>query len=534
MTSQPGRAAPAQLQFNDAQSCVRWLESVPLTHAPHAHELIATQLGLLNGSTLPALERLKILEALREPVLYIQGELAKSYLGKPVPLSIVEFSVWTGVTELWQIMHRGYRQCLHAYRAGERDIAPLGALVCLRALQYTNLGMLERFRIYRDAGEELWRQLHEIYAFAEARGFAGLPADEGVRGAQPSSTCTAVYAHALLAALGNPYALTSRQMEIMFRWLDQWRDTVGLAREPLPADAGPALAVDLRGSAGAVASREIAPGADARYLNLEQLSKTLRRLLGLLRQGQSPGQLGLGRDLGQPGCEKLLTLLYIQWCGAGTGRINERTQAARSVLVCGGMHATHFHVGGKPFRQPGASRTREEESDLHLFGHVTERTLRSLVSQPSAASESWQLVNQNAAGFLGLVRPADLDTRIAHLQLVAIKREAGSGFQAGVVQWMKAEDNGELFVGVRLLPGAPRAVAIRGTGAAVAPGRFERAVLLPEAPELQAPASLVMAPGTFQPGRFFDLYTDRASVVKVNRLIERGADFERADIIVPR
>ena len=54
----------ARLQFADAESCVDWLESVPLADAAIAHEMIAAQLGLLACTELSALERLRVLEVL--------------------------------------------------------------------------------------------------------------------------------------------------------------------------------------------------------------------------------------------------------------------------------------------------------------------------------------------------------------------------------------------------------------------------------------------------------------------------------------
>jgi hypothetical protein len=52
--------------------------------------------------------------------------------------------------------------------------------------------------------------------------------------------------------------------------------------------------------------------------------------------------------------------------------------------------------------------------------------------------------------------------------------------------------------------------------------------LLPAAPELRTPATLVIAAGTFQPGREIELLSGTARRVRLTRLAERGADFERA------
>src|SRR5690606_24395920 len=161
--------------------------------------------------------------------------------------------------------------------------------------------------------------------------------------------------------LANPYALSVRQMSFVTRWLERCATLVGLRTQPLPAGPIPSLAVDLAGSSGVTFGAHLAPQPSLRYLDLEQLSKTLRQTINLLKQGQTPGQLGLGEDARQPGCENLLMLLYVQWCRAGTSRVEERTNQDRPAQVCFGLAAAHLHVGGgRDFRQPGELTAREK------------------------------------------------------------------------------------------------------------------------------------------------------------------------------
>ena len=539
----PGRRAPQatsaratrapELPFRDAASCAKWLESVPLTHAASAQQSLAAQLERLAITALAPLTRLGILETLREPLAYVQGELAKKTRGRPMPLAPLELAAWEQLTGLWQSLHAAYQQSLRECTAGSAELARFAPLICLRSLQCTAFAMFEHYRVYRGVPAGLWRQLHEAYAFADAGGFAASTIDQRMLEQEIPDTCGGVYAHALLAHLGSPYALSARQMDLMHQWLEHWSSSVGLAQHPLPASRVPALAVDLDSSGAVAFAQDLAGRTAVRYLNLGPLSQTIRRLLGALRQGQSPADIGLGRNCPQPGCEKLLTLLHIQWCGAGTGRIDERRQAGHNAGVCMSLNSAHYYVSGKPFRQPGAAYSREEDADLQMFGRVSERTLRSQISQRSAALESWQLVNESAAGFLGMVRSAQLDAPLEHQQLLVFARDAAGAFRAGVVQWLKQDDNSDIFIGVRLLPGAPQAVAVRPAGMAAKPDKFARALLLPEVPELQSPCCLLLAPGTFQPGRFLDLHNDRTQVVKLMRLLEKGADFERVEFILP-
>jgi len=528
MATQP--ASLDLLQFDDSTSCKQWVTTLPLTNAPAAQQSLTRQIVLATQAGLPAVEFLKILEALREPAVHVQREAAVKYAGKALPLEKHEFAAWERTVFLWQELAHAYLACHDAGLRGEAGLKPYGALITLRGLQYTGRAMLEYYRVHYQPPAALWRELHRLYTLSEQGNFAHTAVPDIFNRGEPNSSCTAVFCRALLTQLANPFALTARQLDFVDRWLDGWAPLVGLKTGPPPASTIPLLAVDLAGDSGAVAAQNPGPlPGGLRHLDLEQLGHVLRQLIALLKQGQSPAQLGLG-DARQPGCEGLLTLLYIQWCRAGTGRGEQRTTTStEKAQVCLGMPAVHFYIGGRAFRPPGRSLSRQEEQDLQLFGRVSERTERMLASGENMAVESWRLANHSDAGFMCMLRDTDTRARIGHHQLVAVRRGGGTPFQAGVVQWLRVDENNDLFVGVRLFPGVARAVTVRPVNFKL-PGAngFERALLLPELPLPVAPATLVLPSGWYQAGRFVDvLHGEQKQVAKLEGLFEKGGDFDR-------
>ena len=127
MLSQPtGTTYYARLQFTDAASCVGWLESIPLHRPAEAHEMVAAQIDLLGHSDMPALERLRILEVLYQSAGFLQEELAKRYVGRALPPSIVEYSLWSSVVALWDALFTGYNLLLRRVFKGERGLGAQG------------------------------------------------------------------------------------------------------------------------------------------------------------------------------------------------------------------------------------------------------------------------------------------------------------------------------------------------------------------------------------------------------------------------
>jgi hypothetical protein len=531
MSLQPLTMPRAPLQFTDSAGCKAWIEQLTLTNVQLTQQVLTSQLASLNTTTLPPLERLKILEALKEAVHFVQAESSKRYAGKGLPLEAGELAVWTNVTALWQEVSNNYQQCLKAYREGDLAIAPHAALVTMRCLRLIGHTMADYFRSYRQPPGMMWRSLHELYSFAEQHGYARIRVHDTFTQREPDSSCVESYVQVLLTHFANPFSLSVRQAAFVERWLEHWATLVGLSTQPPPPSAIPSLAVDLNGARGITFATELQPDSAARYLDLEQLSKTLRQTINVLKQGQTPAQLGLGEDARQPGCENLLMLLYVQWCRAGSARSEERALNEESVQVCFGLNTVHLQLSGGQ----GVKRelTSLDKHYLDTVGFMARPIPTEAPKEEEASTEQWVAMNYSASGFMCIKREPDGKARISHNQLLAVRRAAGRPFHLGMIQWLKIEEDGNLHCGVRLFPGTPQAISVRPSNFnPVGGGRYERALLLPEVAAPSTPASLVLPAGWFQSGRFVEVFSDRKQVAKLLNLLEKGSDFDRGTIVV--
>jgi hypothetical protein len=393
--------------------------------------------------------------------------------------------------------------------------------------------MADHYRTYRRPPGSLWRSLHELYEFAEQEGFARIRVHDVFTQRDPDSSCAECYAQVLLKQLANPFSLSARQLAFVERWLERWATLVSLVPQPPAASQIPLLAVDLGGAEGVVFGTNLEARPGLRYLDLEQLSKTLRQTINLLKQGQTPAQLGLGEDARQPGCESLLMLLYVHWCRAGCARGEERAATDEMVQVCFGLAAAHIQLsGGRGARPPGELSSLEKQ-DLDTYGYIARMPRTPDASELDALLEQWQIVNSSVSGFMCIQRQPNGKTRISHNQLLAVRRGSGRQFTLGMVQWLRIEEDGKLSCGVRLFPGSPQAISVRPSNFNAATGnRYERALLLPEVPAPSTPPSLVLPGGWFQTGRFVEVYSDRKQVAKLLNLLEKGSDFDRGTVLV--
>lgn len=524
-THTPGAA---MLQFKDSAACARWLAGLPVTNPQGSQQMLSEQLGALAATPIAPLERLKILESCREKAAFAQAELAKRYFGKPLPLDEGDARCWNSVVGLWRVLGENYRQCCDAYRQGELTLTPYGALITLRCLQAASCEMFEHYVVYREPSTEAWQAYNAWFAFAEAQGLSRVRVQDIFNRRDADSSCSESYVQGLLAYMASPFALSPRQMTFMWRWLEKWASLVNLSSQPLPPGQIPALAVDTAGRTVPGLASTISHTPSVRYLELEQLAKTLQQTLTLLKQGQPPGQLGLGEDARQPASETLVFLLYLQWCRAGTLRSEERSANPDTADVSFGIADAHQLLGGKDkslTTQELSARDKWELDNLGFSMRMSNTARQAAVKK----SESWQVLNQSATGFMCMLRDPGGVMRMTHNQLLGVRR-AGI-MRLGTVQWIRVNSQNETTCGVRLFAGTPQPVKVCATNlTSPKPQDFEYAFMMPAVAMPATPAMLVLPAGWFLDGRQLDIHSDSKHVAKLVKLVERGADFDRCTI----
>ena len=525
-------AAAPRPEFSTATACKKWLKELPLTNVQAVQGELRQQLELLSHYSLSALERLKILELVRETVAYIAGELGKKYRNKPLPFSSLEQTAWNNVESLWQILAANYRLCLQANIDGNAEVAAFTSLITQRAMSCLVVQMLEYGHAYRSVPSALWRQLHALYAFAEAQDVAAKRIKDSLNHEDGSDSCEAIYAKALLLSLADPQQLSSRQLLQLDRWLDKWTARAPLSREQPPTPTLPLVAVDLAGESGPV----IYTGQmmkEKRFLDTERTAMSLRKRIKFLHSGGNSAEIGLGDDCIQPGCEAFLTVLYRRWCEVQPTRAHNRDSAESSVQLCFAFPAIHFFLNdATPFKQPGETLDLAPEimEDMRMYGRVTKRTEKLLVARLGFTLENWRCLDQSAGGFR-LSRSGEGE-RISQNLLLALRPEASEHFTLAVVRWLVMNEDGSLSVGTRALPGFPTPLAARQV--TLNPrdaGPFVPAFQLSAVPEKKEPASLVLPIGWFQPGKRIHIYGSQMEEAKLIALLEKGANFERVTFV---
>jgi hypothetical protein len=519
----------AAADFKNLAECKRWLGALPLTNVQSAQAEITSQLNLLQGVDVPAQERLRIAEHLRETVDFIQGQSARKYLNKPMPLGAAETAASQASNGLWQALRGTYQRCLDAALAGDAETTEWMPLITQRCLRYTTFLIIEQCRMYQGIGGILWQQLNQLFLIAEERGFSEKPVKDSLNRQMDASTCQAAYVHALLVAAANPNHLSARHLNVLDKWLDKWAARVPISSQRPNQPDLPILAVDVAGQAGPFLVDDGTSSSTLRFLHTTRLAEGLRKRIKFLRKGGSPAELDLGEECAQPGCEAFLTEIYRQWFEPAASRASTRRSGVQQAEVVFGMTDAYVCSNGmKPFEQPAKNTefSREELLDLQMFGHVRER--RAVVSpqQPGIALADWDILDESALGFR-LARASTTDVQIVFNQLVALRPKDANAFVLGSVKWLSFEADGSVVFGVRTQPATVVPVAARQVKLQAAELDFAPAFRLSASPAQQLPESLVLPRGWFKHGARVEIFDGAYQTLIMSGMLEVGSDFER-------
>jgi hypothetical protein len=493
--------------FLDAAGCARWLRTVPLIHAAAAHRQITTRLAALNAVEIRAEDRLAILETLRQPIVYVQSETARAFVGKPLPLAAEGRDALRAVNALWDHLLRGYELCLQGL-AG--NVFASVTLALQRGLDCVARRMLDHHLAHAAVPASAYASLHRLYRLAEKLQRASEKVPDPLCQAGELTNCTRTWVRALLLDLASPRDKRPRQVLLVNRLLERWAPKVVVLAQA-PETPSSLLYASLDAPQG-LARSPLGEGAP-RILDTGGLAKSLAKRIMGLRRGIEATAMGLPEECQQPGCEALLVGLYRHWCEGDPRRAHVRTEVDVEAQVSLGLASCHYYLSGQPFFSPDDPPTLDGEAY---------RLKRGI------GAEHWRVIDESAGG-VGLLRagtleaPAELELE----RLLLIRREEGNALLC-TAQWLLEGEHGDVKLGGQLIGVAPQPVAVRSEGGA----EWQPALHLP--PGFGKGDTLLVPPGTAVPGRPVKIYT--AGVVeswRAGALVMRAGDFERIEATPP-
>jgi hypothetical protein len=456
---------------------------------------------------------LHTLERLRKPILLAQENLAKRFVGKPLPLDDVESAAAIRALDLWIAVLRGYRKLLGEAISGRHpDLRASLALLCQRALACTSELIVSKYLARREIEGGYWRSLHEAYAVAEANGVAA----SKVADVHHDATPTSAYVEPLLMYIAGPYGLSIQDFVWLRRWVVPWAEKAQLARQA-PQQGG--YAVDLAGLCGPQWMR---PGAHTfRFLDLTGVSSSVKKRLRRLEEGVDPEALGLGRDCTPRAAENLLRALGHAWLEPPAAGVFPRAGAPSPTLLASGFASIHRALSENSFQVSGKVGYSYGEADRLKTLQLAYEAGANWESRLPGV-ENWERFEESPKEFR--LRRKEPGARLAFRQLVALRPRGARQFILCELRSLCEGADRTLTIAARPLPGIPKTCTVKAMDSGTQ--QSAHALMLPAGQGL--PAAFLLPTGWYRSGREIEVRVGgHASRVRLSALLDRGFDYER-------
>ena len=349
------------MDYTQPAACLDQLQRLHPIDVRKTHDtLVHIVHGLLAARPAPN-QHLEVLEAARDTLSFVQGEMARAYATRARPPSQDADNALDRVVGLWQAMAQSYAAIAQA-DAPEGTLDDQRALLAQRRMVYAGLALVEYFRAHCELPASLWRAVHASYEDAVRAGLARVRVTDALNEVWRAQSPQEAYVTVLLIELANPYGRSARELDWVIRWAQRFAPYCVLDAQ-VEAHKPSAYGVDTADDSGLhpIGLRPRTP--TLLRFDGSTLALQIQAVLAQFRRGVKPGSLGLGDDCTSSVSARLLRSLYRPWGLALSGRRFPRRARTGQVELTGDWLAIGFALNGERF-EPSPARRAPLRSQL--------------------------------------------------------------------------------------------------------------------------------------------------------------------------
>lgn len=526
----------------------RWIKALPMADMGKAPRIVYNALIILNKSELPPEQRIQNMELMRDATQAILHHLSRHFIARTLPLPPRGRKIFRLLLRLHKELSSGYRLILDAMADDHKLNQKLSALAIHRALRHMGLMHFQTAQMYETEPAGMWREIHQLYAFAETYGLTEVIVRDNTFHKIKRSSISEVYRQIILLALARPSGLRqgeAKQLNIFFEnnagllkidikpVIDAYN---GVYVVNLELDRPPAyvmfseipLIPSLRGISPdkmLIKLREqlqTTTAQDTENTDINELPPELaRRLLLTLTQHAKRDFARADRD------ENIFVAIGLDAIHRAIQADPERTSLMRRSshppepspdsnreLTLQTISDQHRHYNSDPTEYYDPNATNED-----IWGLVINDSLwhQADISQHSAGSSMdgvdvsqsppqewsrWRLLNASPGGYcICWDQPRPAGSQVGEIMALREREARKALWRIGIIRWMRnmPGDQG-LMVGIQLLAAnCYQITAYCNQLGQLGKGAID-ALLLPAIKALRQPGSLILPAGHFYTG----------------------------------
>jgi len=540
-----------------------WLEGLADQEPQAAAEAMRQALFTQNRVALEEGNRLRLLELFQKPVGDIASQLQSVYVSSPLPMTGGHRAIFDVVQSLLQEVAYGYKIVASDLIGGGRAVSKQADVVLAiqRAVFYLSRELLNCYQVYESPPAGIWRELHQLYKYAEEHNLltqpVAVPDDKEAGSHEGLMSIHDAYQQMLITGACNPFGLVAGEVIQVYHMAARWHSLAHISKHLEESEPAGCFLVSLISDQPPVPLLKATTRSNAEYMRMLRLVDVVKEIhratKTIARHGAVSSEFISHADSSQ--------VPFLKRAGKTLGAVRTRRKLSRvhrdhDVEICVGINAVHYYASGeKHFSPPGREEPQptttpvpnaivEEYIDLsdpRLVDRAAQHPDDIRATAGTAGSDrNWtrsaiyrlytcRAKDESASGLRILVSaPAEVRLRVG--DPVGLRFPTPDRWRVAAVRWIRGDSGESIQAGLELLAPDMKTIAVKWRSNGSGNGQYLQALYLPENRILGLPESVIAPAGTFRGEGKLLIHEGDDEAVRTEsafKMLERTGSYDR-------
>ena len=496
----------------------QWLNGLPVGNVQKSSQIVLQQLKILNQSRYPYSERSQLLDELRPTIRQLLLTLKQTLHQAKHPLSDENNLIAQLIQDLLSEIAHGYKliasDLMEKNSRKENDNLLLRESIYL-SIQYLARSIVESYLIYSAPQYDIWRELHQLYRYAEYENIQ----NEGIDDPYPDYalpiqyTIDLVYKRIVLLSLSAPYHLMQNEAEDIYYLVSAWTSVCEiqeLEKKHISNQYGVDFATDM--SPRYIPDNLEWEPVDGRVIDINEVKARLtNHTTKILRLNVESDELtddDSPRSLKERQQRDMLLRLTDAWHSKLTRGTHREDRGAKLRMALG-LNACHFYCSNKAAFTPEMDELRlissSENKQATVFANIYREALhKDRIHENNAYPISpWQQHNISHTGLALSCGDScnNMNIKVGEVVSYLFESKTGLRWKIGIIRWVHINKENNIDMGIMNLSHSAVPIAIKAVKGLGKGTDYFRSLLVPKQVSIRQLRSVIV------PSMLYDIGT---------------------------
>lgn len=495
-----------------------WINGLPIGNVQKSSKIVLQQLRILNQSRYPYSERSELLDALRTTARQLLLSLKQPLHLAQLPLSAENIVTARLIQDLLSEMAHGYKlitnDLMEKNSLKENDQLLLRESIYL-SIQYLARSIVESYLIYTAPQYDVWRELHQLYRYAEYENIQNEPVDDP----HPDHilpiqyTINLAYKRIVLLSLSAPYHLMQNEAEDIYYLVSAWTSVCEISeleKNHISDQYGVDFATDM--SPRFIQKALEWEPVDGRVIDISEvknrLNKHTSKVLRSNVDGDDFSEDETSQSLKERQQRDMLLRLTDAWHSKLT-RGTHREDRGAKLRIALGLNACHFYSSNKAAFTPEMDELRlissGDNKQATVFANIYREALHKdrIHEKTTYPISPWQQHNISHTGIAISCNDSfnNMNIKVGEVASYLFESKTGLRWKIGIVRWLHINKENNVDMGIMNLSQSAVPIAVKAVEGLGKGTDYFRSLLVPKQVSIKQLRSIIV------PAMLYDIGT---------------------------